>query len=227
MCDPLRNANEESRTIMSFAETWPTISASTWDPHQLRSYALARFHSNHPASSLPQGDTLQQQEPSQLLPATTLAQPHFQPPRFSRSPSAQPPRVYDTATQHYFQFQPDGTATSDSSQSPPQQGWPFPPFTYSPPPTTPTAPTHPRSISPTAQWVPREPMQGHNHQLTIPPMNPASRNTDGFQGTRRTHQEVGTLPSELLLQQRHKRRKSAQGPATTAVEPILEDSDSR
>ena len=135
MCDPLRNANEESRTTMAFAETWPTINASTWDPHQLRSYALARLHSNHPASTLPQGDTLQQQAPSQPLPATTLAQPHFQPPNFSRSPSAQPPNVYDTATQHYLQFQPDGTATSDSRHPPSQQGLPFPPFTYSPPPT--------------------------------------------------------------------------------------------
>ena len=186
-----------------------------------------RSHSNNPASTLPQGDMVQQQAPSQPLPATTLAQPHFQPPNFSRSPSAQPPSVYDTATQHYLQFQPDGTATSDSRHPPSQQGLPLPPFTYSPPPTTPTAPTHPRSISPTAQWVPREPMQGHNHQITIPPMNPASHNTDGSQGTRRTHQEVGTLPSEPLLQQRHKRRKSAQGPAATAVEPISEDSDFR
>ena len=157
-------------------------------------------------------------------------------------PSAiRPAIVYDTATQQYLQFQPDGTATTDNRHPFSQQGAPLPPFTYSPAPTIPTAPTHPHSISPTAPWVPREPMQGRNHQATIPPMNPAFHNTDGSPddqpplhpevgesiGTRRSHHAVGTLPSEPPLHQRHKRRKSAQGPTTTAVDTISEDSDSR
>jgi hypothetical protein len=212
MCDPLRNANEERLTTLAFDGNWHPINASTWDPHQLRNYALARLYSNHPASTLPQGDTLQQHAPPQPLPTTTLALPRVQPPNFNRPPPAQPPTVYDASTQHYLQFQPDGTATSDSSHPPPQQGLPLQPFTYSLPPTTPTAPTHPRSISPTAQWVPQDLMPGHNQQATFPLTNPTSHNIDNSLAPRRTHQEVETQPSDSLLQQRRKRRKCAQGP---------------
>ena len=184
---------------------------------------------------------VQQQAPSQPSPATTLAQPHFQQPNVSHPPPAQPPTVYDTATQQYLQLQPDGAATTDNRHPLSQQGAPHSPLIYFPALIIPTAPTHFHNLSPTVTWVPREPMQGHNHQATIPSTNSASHNSDGFPGdqpplhpevgestgTRRSHHAVRTLPSEPLPQQHHKRRKSAQGLTTTAVDPISEDSDSR
>ena len=212
MCDPLRNANEERLATLAFDEHWHTINANTWDPHQLRTYALARLHSNHPASTLPRGDVMQQHAPPQPLPTTTLALPRVQPPILDNLPPAQPPTVNDTSTQCFPQGQPDGTATPDSIHPLSQQALPLQPFTYSQPATTPVLSTRPRSISPTAQWAPRDITPAHIDNSLAP---------------RRAHQEVETPPSDSLLQHRRKRRKCAQGPSTSAVEPISEDSDSR
>ena len=170
---------------------------------------------------------MQQHAPPQPLPTTTLALPRVQPPILDSLPPAQPPTVNDTSTQHYLQGQPYGAATSDSSHPLPPQALPLQPFTYSQPATAPTLSTHPRSISPTAQWAPLDITPAHNSQPTFPLENPTSHNIDNSLVPRRAHQEVETPPSDSLLQQRRKRRKCAQGPSTSAVEPISEDSDSR